>query len=134
MFCTLHQNKNMKTRIKFLGTFAILALTVACSKKVAPTTTDAAKEEYTGPKVTYSTDVSPIISRSCTPCHFPEMRGKKLPLDSYAAVKSSLAEMIRRVELPKDNLKFMPYDHKKQDLSAEEIEMLKNWARGGFLE
>ena len=123
----------MKNTIKTVFALTALVIAVACSQKTAPTASEEPKE-YTGPKVTYLADVAPLVERSCSPCHYPEKKGKKMPLDSYAAVKNNLPEVLERVQLPKDNLKFMPYEHKKQDLSAEEIEMLKNWARGGFIE
>ena len=123
----------MKNTHKTLATLSLLIGLAACSPKTTPAAS-AEPEEYTGPKVSYASDISPLLERSCSPCHYPNNKGKKLPLDSYAAVKDHLAEMLERVQLPKDHIKFMPYEHKKQDLSMEEIEMLKNWARGGFLQ
>ena len=123
----------MKNTLKTISALIAIVLAVACSQKTAPTTSEEPKE-YTGPKVTYLADVAPLMERSCSPCHYPEKKGRKMPLDSYVTVKDNLAEVLERVQLPKDHLKFMPYEHKKQDLSAEEIEMLKHWARGGFLE
>ena len=78
--------------------------------------------------------MAPLLERSCSPCHYPAKDGKKVPLDNYSGVKTHLAEMLQLVQLPESNLRFMPFKKKKQPLSPEEIEMLKNWARGGFME
>lgn len=112
---------------------SVVLFTVACSKKTAPVTTTKA-DEYTGPKVSYLTDVAPLMARSCAPCHYPAQEGKKAPLDNYASVKDELVEVLERVQMQPGDLKYMPFKQKKQALSAEEIELLKNWARGGFLE
>ena len=124
----------MKTN-KLKSTFLFVSAAIfvaACSKKTAPTETK--KEEYTGPKVTYMADVAPLVQRSCAPCHFPSQNGKKVPLDGFAAVKKELPEILHHVQLPQSNVEFMPYKLKKEPLSPEEIELLKNWARGGFIQ
>jgi hypothetical protein len=124
----------MKTSIKTLFALTAIVIAGACSQKSTPTASAEPKGAYDGPMVTYAANIAPIMERSCAPCHYPEKKGKKMPLDTYVTVKDNLAEVLERVQLPKDHLRFMPYEHKKQDLSAEEIEMLKNWARGGFIE
>ncbi|MBK7343703.1 MAG: hypothetical protein IPJ06_11820 [Saprospiraceae bacterium] len=83
------------------------------------------------PEVTYA-DISPILLRSCSPCHYPDQDGKLLALDNYTQVKKHLSKMLRRVELPQDNPKFMPYELQREALSADEITRLKNWAQGGY--
>ncbi len=108
-----------------------LAMIVACSKK---TTAPASQKTYQGPQISYASDVAPIIKRSCSPCHFPAQNGKKDPLDSYKSMQKEIIEVIARVEMDEDNIKFMPYKKKKQSLSKDEIKLLKNWAQGGFLE
>lgn len=123
----------MTNATKSLLLVALVVLAAACSKKTAPVETTKT-DEYTGPKVTYAQDIAPLMERSCSPCHYPNQQGKKQPLDSYAAVKSELVDVLERVQLEPGSLKYMPFKQKKQGLSAEEVEMLKNWARGGFLE
>ncbi len=115
------------------GLGAGLFIVVGCSKKTAPTTTEE-KPAYDGPAISYAKDVSPIIKRSCAPCHFPKEDGKKVALDTRETLKDELAEALKLVQLSPDDIHFMPYKKKKQSLSANEIEMLKNWARGGFME
>jgi hypothetical protein len=124
----------MKNKTFNLKAFTILAVVVAfaaCSKKVAPVETT---ETYTGPEVSYAKDIAPLVARSCAPCHFPEKDGKKIALDDYKSVKQNLSDMLQLVQLPDTDEHFMPFKKKKQPLSAEEIELWKNWARGGFLE
>ncbi len=117
-------------QIGLIATFSMV-LILACSKK---TTAPATQKPYQGPEISYASDVAPIIKRSCSPCHFPEQKGKKDPLDSYKRMQKEIMEVIARVEMDEDNIKFMPYKKKKQSLSKDEIKLLKNWAQGGFSE
>jgi hypothetical protein len=102
----------------------------SCSKKTAV----QSKAEYDGPMVSYASQIAPIVERSCSPCHYPQKEGRKAPLDTYDALKREFSEVIERVQLSDDNVKFMPFKHKRESLSEEEIELLKNWAKGGFPE
>ena len=75
----------MKSIVKIsLATSMIAIALAACSKKTTPTT--ETKEAYDGPQISYAADVAPIVERSCAPCHFPEKRGKKEPLHTYAYI------------------------------------------------
>jgi hypothetical protein len=123
----------MKNTFKTLLLVPVLILAAACSKKTAPVETTNTTD-YSGPKVSYAENIAPLLERSCSPCHYPNQEGKKQPLDSYAGVKAELPEVLKLVQLEPGSLRYMPFKQKKQGLSAEEIEMLKNWARGGFLE
>lgn len=113
-----------------LATIFLVGIITACSKKTTPTTT----KPYQGPEISYASDVAPIIKRSCAPCHFPDQKGKKDPLDNYKRMKNEIMAVIGRVELDQSDIKFMPYKMKKPALSDEEIKLLKNWAQGGFSE
>src|SRR6476661_3030045 len=75
-------------------------------------------------KVTYTAHVQPIIASSCTPCHIPP-EGKKKPLNSYAAVKDNIDEILSRVQKNPDEKGFMPARHPK--LSDSTIMVLKQW-------
>jgi hypothetical protein len=96
------------------------------------TTKKAIGESKTSP-VRYTADIAPIMMDRCTPCHFPES-GKKLPLDSYAAVKTNINEILMRVQLPKEDPKFMPFKSKKEPLSDSLIMVLKLWKETGMKE
>lgn len=118
------------SRMKHLSILFLAAVLVAaCSPKTAPTKTPEAAPV---PKVTYAADIAPLLLNKCAPCHYPGQQGKKLPIDTYEAAKQHLNEMIVRVELPQSDPKFMPFKLKKPALTAEEIELLKNWGRGGY--
>ncbi len=111
----------------FLLAFAILLF--SCSKK---TTAPATTRQEVVPQVYYAAQVAPLLEKSCAPCHYPAQDGKKLPLDNYDAAKKHAAAIISRVELPQDDPKFMPFKLKKPALTAEEIALIRNWAKGGY--
>lgn len=118
---------NRSSLLVFL-VLAFINLQTCGSSKSA---TEAKDYITTGPMVSYENDVSPILSRSCAPCHFPDA-GKKLPLNTYEAAKEHVDAILARVQLPEDNWKFMPYKNKKPSLTKEEIDMVKRWAGKGF--
>ena len=78
------------------------------------------------PDIRYQKDIMPIMQAHCTPCHFPE-RGRKKMLDTYAAVKENIDDIIYRVGLPTDHEKFMPFKSKKQPLTDSLILVFKQW-------
>ena len=110
------------------------ALMAACSPKMAPSTDAKAGKDKKMPMVSYATDIVPIMSRSCSPCHYPAQGGKKEALDSYASVSKHAQDIIARVTLPQTDAKFMPYNLKKPALTAEEVALLKAWVDGGMKE
>ena len=116
-------------RISFLAFCAIVTLTsqTCGSSKSA---TDGKDYITSGPMVSYEQDISPIMERSCAPCHFPD--GNKAPLNTYETVKENIDYVLSRIQLPEDNWKFMPFKNKKPSLTKEEIDMLKRWAGKGF--
>ncbi len=118
---------SLLVRISFI-LFTLSLLTYACTPRTAVSERPPAADI---PVVAYA-DINSILERSCSPCHYPDLKGRVTPLDNYKAVKNHLAEMIKRVELPQDQEGFMPYELKKEALSKEEILMLKNWAWGGY--
>jgi hypothetical protein len=120
----------MKHTTILLISLALFA--AACAPKSGQKATPPLPPSPPVPKVSYTTDISPILLGKCAPCHFPSQQGKKEPLDTYAAAKNQINEMIARAELPQEDIKFMPYKLKKPALTPEEITALKNWARGGF--
>ncbi|MFT3682038.1 MAG: hypothetical protein QM791_17315 [Ferruginibacter sp.] len=76
--------------------------------------------------VSYEKDIMPIMQASCAPCHFPP-GGRAEALNSYDAVKKHIGEVIERVKLPKEDIKFMPYKNKKPALSDSVINILVQW-------
>lgn len=77
-------------------------------------------------KISYTTDVKPIITNSCTPCHMPP-QGKKEPFQNYEQVKEHITAIIARVKLPQDDRKFMPPVNKKPALTNEQVAVLVQW-------
>ena len=101
--------------ILFIAALSLVIVNCGSSKK--------AKVE---PKISYKTDIEPIISTSCIPCHIPP-QGKKEPLENYDHVKANIASILERVQLPQDNRKFMPPVNKKPALTADQIALLLKW-------
>lgn len=86
-----------------------------------------------GPTVFYEKDIRPIMTRSCTPCHFP-VEGRKKMLDNYIATKNNILDILERIQLPTEDKKFMPFKSKKAPLTTEEIALFKNWYNEGMAE
>src|SRR6478609_2913972 len=91
--------------------------------------------EYTAveKKISYKTDIQPIIANSCTPCHIPP-QGRKEPLESYDHVKMNIDAMLERVKLPQDNRKAMPPANKKPPLTTDQVALLTKWQQQGMAE
>ncbi|MFL9829801.1 hypothetical protein ABS764_02960 [Flavobacterium sp. ST-87] len=77
-------------------------------------------------KISYSSDIKPLIENSCTPCHIPP-QGKKEAFDSYEHVKENIDAIISRVRLPQDDRKFMPPVNKKPPLTDAQVAVLIEW-------
>jgi hypothetical protein len=107
---------------------SIMALPFCTTSKNA-----AGNKKIKAPTYAYDTDIAPIILAHCSPCHFPP-QGQKLPLNSYMAVHDHIDEMLARVQLPQDNIKFMPFKQKKEPLTDSLIMVIKTWKDAGMLE
>jgi hypothetical protein len=116
----------MKNQILYLLYFLLVLSLPFCT-----TTKKAAGSNTSVPAYTYTADVAPIIAARCTPCHFPET-GKKKFLDTYGAVSSTIDEILHRVQLPQDSIRFMPFKAKKEPLSDSLIMVLQLWKEGGM--
>lgn len=81
--------------------------------------------------VSYTTDVAPMLQMHCTPCHFPD-GGKRKFLDTHAAVKDNIDDILHRVQLPQDSSAFMPFKLKKTPLSDSMVMVLKAWKETGM--
>jgi len=85
------------------------------------------KSEYVeAKKISYTSDIKPIITNSCTPCHMPP-QGRKEPFENYEQVKAHIATIIARVKLPQDDRKFMPPVNKKPALTNDQVALLVQW-------
>jgi len=112
---------------KFLGLIIIfVAVVFSCSHKMNSI------KSMSVPLVTYTSDIKPLIDKSCTPCHVPSKGGFKANFDNYDSSKKYIDAMIVRVQLSATDPKFMPFKSKKPALTADEIALLKNWKNGGL--
>jgi hypothetical protein len=82
-------------------------------------------------KVTYITDIKPIIATKCTPCHLPP-DGFKTFFNTYEASKLYIDEMIRRIQLPRTDTLSMPW--KLGALPSSQIQKFIQWKADGLLE
>lgn len=82
------------------------------------------------PKMSYATNVQPIISASCSPCHIPP-GGNKKPLNTYDAASQNIDEIIARIQKNPTEKGFMPFKHPK--LSDSTIQVFVQWRNDGLL-
>lgn len=109
---------------KFKITALILPLAVVLSNC---SSAKKGKSDYVeAKKISYTVDIKPIITNSCTPCHMPP-QGKKEPFENYTQVKEHIAAIIARVKLPQEDRKFMPPVNKKPALTDEQVAILVQW-------
>ncbi len=110
----------MKNTILLFALLSVVALPFCSTSKKA-----VGGKGIEEPRVSYVTDVSPILQDRCAPCHFPG--GKRRFLDTYTAVSDNIDEILYRVQLPVDSVGFMPFKSKKAPLSDSLIQVLKLW-------
>ena len=101
---------------------AVILLSNCHSAKKAATKTPA-------PSLTYQSNIQPLVSNNCSPCHFPSKGGNKKPFDSYDAVKANIDSMIVRVGLNPGDKGFMPF--KRAKLNDSTINVFKQWRDSG---
>jgi mono/diheme cytochrome c family protein len=82
-------------------------------------------------KITYVGHVQSIVQANCAPCHFPP-KGNKKPMDTYAAVKEDIDDIILRIQKNPDERGFMPMRHPK--LPDSTINVFVQWQKDGLLE
>ncbi|MBI5857082.1 MAG: hypothetical protein HZB42_05475 [Sphingobacteriales bacterium] len=118
----------MKKIFAITTAFMSLILLTQCdpSKKIAETPPPT-------PKLTYNTNLSTAIMNNCTPCHIPAKGGRKKAYDTYAAVKTDIDEIIRRIELNPTDKGFMPFKGTAK-LPDSTISIFKQWKTDGLLE
>ena len=95
--------------------------------------------------VTYERDIQPVFARSCTKCHGAEKQKAKLRLDSREAVlkgaggdkvvrpgKSAESELVLAIsKATKEEEEWMPPAGKAQELTPEEIGLVRAWIDQG---
>nr|WP_288832975.1 hypothetical protein [uncultured Flavobacterium sp.] len=105
----------------------LIALIIPLSMLMANCSSAKKGKDYVeAKKISYTADVKPIITNSCTPCHMPP-QGRKEPFENYEQVKEHITAIIARVKLPQDDRKFMPPVNKKPALTNEQVAILVQW-------
>lgn len=105
--------------------------------KLGPHTSDPSDPAF------YLLHVTPILSRSCLPCHKPEKHKAGLRMDTYALLMKggdngaaivpgnpAKSDLLRRVRLPEADDDYMPSDGLRP-LTPEEIRTLERWIEAG---
>jgi hypothetical protein len=82
-------------------------------------------------KTTFESNVLPVISSNCSPCHVPP-NGKSGILATYDAAKSHIDEIITRIQKNPGEKGFMPFKHNK--LSDSTIQVFVQWKSDGLIE
>ncbi len=123
------QPRSSFTKTSFV--FLVCIVLFQFCKPAQQTTSSDATKKATEVTVFYEKNVRPIMLNSCTPCHFPE-QGKKKMLDTYAATKENINDIINRIQLPVEDEKFMPFRSKKAPLTAEQVAVFKEWVKQGM--
>src|SRR5210317_2165417 len=93
----------LKSLSFILMLFVLLTLQFCKTTNVSTKKYDEIKGE---PLISYNKDILPMMTQKCTPCHFPE-RGRKKMLDTYAATKMNIEDILYRVQLPVNHEDFM---------------------------
>jgi hypothetical protein len=114
----------MKKLLIVLALIAPMALQFCSSSKKSKSAMEA-------PKITYAANIQPLIVANCSPCHIPP-KGSKKALDNYDSVKSTIDDMITRVQKQPDEKGFMPFKHPR--LADSTIMVFVNWKKDGLIE
>lgn len=130
--------------VAVVSTLGLAPFAVAASEEAdSPTATLPPVAERSD--VTFDADIKPLMERSCTKCHGEEKQKAKLRLDSRDAVlagardhpilvagKSEESKIVLAVaKATEEEDEWMPPPDKAQELSAEEIGLLRAWIDQG---
>jgi uncharacterized membrane protein len=121
--------KKNKYVIILVATAMIMTLQVC--KPTQTTTADTSKIVAPENLVSYEKDIRPLMLERCTPCHFPET-GKKKMFDTYVATKGDVNEIVTRIKLNPEDVKFMPFKSKKPALTEKEVQLFSDWLSQGM--
>jgi hypothetical protein len=85
-------------------------------------------QKAAAPTVTYTNHVESVVASACSPCHVGT-GAKQKKLDTYAAVKDNLNDIVRRIQLNPADKGFMPFRHPK--LPDSTIQVFVAWRDAG---
>lgn len=125
--------KSIYIQKKIIPICFITLSTILFSCKTSKTKTSQTLLKKSDIIVSYQKDIRPIMVQKCTPCHFPE-RGRKEMLHTYQQTKDYAKAILKRIQLPVDNRKFMPFKSKRAPLTKAEIELFNSWFQLGMKE
>ena len=125
---TLAQRKFHMRKFYILLLIASAFLLQLCTTKKKAQETAASSSSKM--KVTYVADIQPLVVKHCSPCHIPP--GKKEPLNTFAAVKHEIDEVIESIQKNPGQHGFMPAKHSK--LSDSTINVFVQWKKTGMQE
>lgn len=117
----------MRTVLLLIIATSFIIYSSCTSQKRVNNSVESVKKEVT---VTYEKQIKPLMDFHCTPCHYPE-RGKAKMLNDFTSVSRNIDDILSRIQLPKDDPKFMPYKMKKEPLSDSLITLFKTWKKEG---
>ncbi len=108
--------------------FICIMIISAVSLQFCSSSKNLAKEP---PRLTYESDVQPLIIGNCSPCHIPP-KGNKKAFNTYLPVKTEIDEIISRIKRDPSEKGFMPFKHPK--LPDSTIQVFAKWKADGLLE
>lgn len=92
----------------------------------------ARKATVTTPVINYTNNIQSLVLSKCSPCHIPDKGGNKKALITYEALRSSIDDILHRVELNPGEKGFMPF--KRPKLSDSTIMVFRQWKTDGLKE
>ena len=120
-------------------TAGMMLLNCQKSDSPSPTTTTTPTTGSTtsttvssGTKVTYEKDIKAIFVSNCSPCHVAG-GDQASKWDNFATAKSSVANILDRIQLAPNAVGFMP-NGKATKLPDATINLIKQWQTDGLLE
>jgi hypothetical protein len=113
--------------MKVLSVLLLVVIMVAL--QFCSSTKKAATQQV--PKLTYASNIQPLVIANCSPCHFPP-KGNKKPYESYLAVITDIDDILIRIQKKPEEKGFMPFKHPK--LSDSTINVFVQWKKDGLLE
>ncbi len=134
---------SIKLRIRERWIF--FALLVMASPGFAKPPATAENQKSSPAKVDFDREIRPILSNACYTCHGPDEKTREadLRLDTRAGAFADLggyhaivpgqpekSEILRRL-LSRDESEKMPPPDARQQVSAEQIELLRRWIQSG---
>ena len=126
-----------------MKSFLLIAFLVSSGMLISFNVDSSKRLKQVGdPPVTYETHIKQIISEKCSPCHIPSKGGNKESFETYRDVKSSLREIIERIERHPGQRGFMPLVRQERGfmpiletrLPDSLINLFRQWKTDSLLE